>query len=276
MNIQLEIIEGIIWEGGWSGEGSWAALKEDILLNSDVLISRGGSAFYLERNTGLPVVTINTGPFDLIECCSQAKKVSSNIAVTTFKPLVGLTLIEEILGVTITELVIKNLPELEPKIAQLAEEGNYCVVGGGPSVLYAKKYGVPSVFLHTSRDTVREALLRAEELARLLFEENRRASRLKAILDCAYEGILAIDENGQVDIFNSAAEKIFGFKATEVIGHKVEDVMPNTRLHELLSDGQAQVNEFQNVGDVRIVTNRVPVNDGKKNCGGCSNFSGNG
>ena len=50
---------------------------------------------------------------------------------------------------------------------------------------------------------MREALLRAQELAKLHFEEKRRAGRLKAILDCAYEGILAIDEHGKVDIYLS-------------------------------------------------------------------------
>lgn len=271
MNIKIETVEGIMTESGWVGEAR-SVEQDAILLNSDVLISRGGTAFYLERNLGLPVVNINTGPFDLIAHCNKAKKICPNIAITTFKPFVGLTLIEEILDVPITEMVIKSLAQLEIEIAELAKEGNYCIVGGGQSVLYANKYGLPSVFLHTSRDTVRDALLRAEELAKLHFEEKRRAIRLKAILDCAYEGILAIDENGIVDIYNSAAERIFGVEATKVIGRDVREIVPNTRLHELLSDSQAQVSEFQDVGDVRIVTNRVPVQAGTTILGAVATF----
>lgn len=272
MNIKLEIVEGIMGEHGWTIEETPSVKNDEVLRNSDVLISRGGTAFYLERNFGLPVVSITTSSFDLIQCCNEAKKICPNIVITSFKPLVGLALIEEILEVNITELVIKNLNGHEVEIARLAQEGQYCIVGGGPSVHFAHKYGVPNVFLHTTRDTLREALLRAEELAKLHFEEKRRAGRLKAILDCAYEGILAIDEHGKVDIYNSAAERIFGVEAAKVIGRNVEDAIPNTRLHELLTDRQAQVSEFQTVGDVRIVTNRVPVQDGDAILGAVATF----
>lgn len=271
MGINIEIFEGIMGENGWMGDASQSKTKLDASLG-EVLVSRGGTAFYLARNLNRPVVTVNTGPFDIIECCKQAKQFSSNIVITTFKPLLGLGLVEEVLGVTITELVITTLPELEMQIAKLAKEGNYCVVGGGPSVLYANKYGVPNVFLHTSRDTMREALLRAEELAKLHYEEKRRSSRLKAILECAYEGIIAVDENGTVDICNNAAEKILGVKAQEVIGRKVVEVVPNTRMHEVLSDGQLHINEFQDIGDVRIVTSRVPINDGRRIVGAVATF----
>ncbi|SMC32953.1 sigma 54-interacting transcriptional regulator [Sporomusa malonica] len=274
MGINIEVFEGIMGENGWAGwkgDSSQAKSKLGASLG-DVLVSRGGTAFHLARNLNLPVVTVNTGPFDIIECCKQAKQFSLNIVITTFSPLVGLGLIEEILGVTITEIVITSLPELEMQIAKLAEEGNYCVVGGGASIPYAKKYGVPSVFLHTSRDTIREALLRAEELAKLHYEEKRRTSRLKAIVDCAYEGIIAVDENGKIDLFNHAAEKILGIKVEEVIGRKVVEVIPNTCMHEVLSDGQLHINEFQDVGDVRIVTNRVPINDGQRIVGAVATF----
>ena len=120
----------------------------------------------------------------------------------------GLGLLENVLGVTITEIVIKDLAELENQIANLAVAGDYCIIGGGLSIVYAKKYGIPNVFLHTSRDTVRDALQRAEELARLRQEVSRRSSRLQAILECANEGIIAIDAKGKIDIFNKSAERL--------------------------------------------------------------------
>ena len=126
-------------------------------------------------------------------------------------------------------------------------------------MLYAKKYGVPNVFLHTSRDTIKEALLRAQGLADLHYEEKRRSKRLQAILECAYEGILSVNEEGKIEICNSAAEKILGIKMQEVIGRKVEAVISNTRMHEVLRDGEPRINEFQDVGGSRIVTSRIPI-----------------
>ena len=256
-------------EGGWLEAQN---VKKTADLFGDVLISRGGTAFYLAKNLKYPVVTVNTGLFDIIESCKKAKKFSPNIVITTFKPLVGLRLVEEVLSINITELVIKGLPELEKQTAQLAEEGNYCVVGGGVSILYAEKYGVPSIFLHTSRDTIREALLRAKELADLHYEEKRLSSRLKAILDCTAEGIVAIDQNGKIEICNQAAGKILKIKSSEVIGQSARDIIPNSRMQEVLVDGQPRINEFQDAGIVRIVTSRVPVNNGRRIIGAVATF----
>ena len=48
-----------------------------------------------------------------------------------------------------------------------------------------------------------------------------------AVLDTALDGIVTIDEHGDVREFNSAAEQMFGYKRSEVIGHQmVEKLVP--------------------------------------------------
>lgn len=267
LEIKVDVVEGAMGANGWVDEAG--QYKDKVIEEKlgDVVVSRGGTAYQLSRQLNCPVVTVNTGPFDMIECCKKAKQFSPNIVITSFRKMVGLELIEEILDVTITELVITTIQELEIEIAKLSREGNYCIVGGGPSILFADKYGLPNVFLHTSRDTIKEALLRAQELAKLHYEEKRRGSRLKAILECANEGIIATDENGKIVIYNQAAERILGMQAEQMINADVRTSIPNTRMHEVLQDGQSHINEFQDVGDTKIVTSRIPISDGKRTVG---------
>ncbi|AFZ34095.1 multi-sensor signal transduction histidine kinase [Stanieria cyanosphaera PCC 7437] len=50
--------------------------------------------------------------------------------------------------------------------------------------------------------------------------------KLAGILDIAEEAIIAIDQHQQIQIFNQGAEKIFGYTATEVLGEKLDILLP--------------------------------------------------
>ena len=59
-------------------------------------------------------------------------------------------------------------------------------------------------------------------------EEALRASdeRMRRLIDIAPEAIIVADETMNIQIFNSGAERAFGYSASEVIGQKVDILMP--------------------------------------------------
>ncbi|MGE5593646.1 MAG: sigma 54-interacting transcriptional regulator [Betaproteobacteria bacterium] len=84
---------------------------------------------------------------------------------------------------------------------------------------------------------------------------------LEVILNSTHDGMIAVDRHGLITIFNAAAARITGLDPDEMIGRRAQDVIPNTRLHVVLETGQAELNQQQVLGGVKIITNRVPVRD---------------
>src|SRR5208283_3228691 len=58
-----------------------------------------------------------------------------------------------------------------------------------------------------------------------LIESARPAEELQALLNASVDGIIVIDQRGSVQVFNRAAERLFGYSAQEVLGANVSMLM---------------------------------------------------
>ncbi len=81
------------------------------------------------------------------------------------------------------------------------------------------------------------------------------------IINSTHDGIISIDKQGKIELLNSSAERILNITKDNALGKDIRDVVPNTKMHELLIKGEPDLNQIQHVGDNTIITNRVPVKD---------------
>src|SRR4030095_4800156 len=54
----------------------------------------------------------------------------------------------------------------------------------------------------------------------------RAEARWRALIDAAVDGIVVIDSKGHIEVFNKAAESLFGYSEAEVMGKNVSVLMP--------------------------------------------------
>jgi PAS domain S-box-containing protein len=101
------------------------------------------------------------------------------------------------------------------------------------------------------REAEQSAVDTAERLA-------RSEQRLKAVLDSTVDGIVTIDASGTVLSFSPPAERIFGYRADEVLGRNVKMLMPEAyaRAHDPYLAAYAETGVAKIIGIGREVTGR--------------------
>lgn len=90
-----------------------------------------------------------------------------------------------------------------------------------------------------------------------------------AILGAIREAILAIDPQGKVVVANATAREMLpGIE----VGRPILELLPNSRLPEVLSTGEPEFDQRMLVGDATVVTNRIPVFIDRKLAGAVASF----
>ena len=65
-------------------------------------------------------------------------------------------------------------------------------------------------------------------------------AELNAVINSTHNGILTVNEAGEISLINKAAEWIRGLKQEDVVGKKISEVMPQSKLPEILASGQGR------------------------------------
>ncbi|WP_299310304.1 sensor histidine kinase [uncultured Halomonas sp.] len=108
--------------------------------------------------------------------------------------------------------------------------------------------------------------LEPHEIARLAMEK-------EAILQSIHEGILAVNHEGQITLVNQQARRFLDLSPDQrVLGQPIQEVVPNSRLLEVLDSGQRQFDQEMWLGDHPVVVNRVPVLHGGEIDGAVATF----
>ena len=90
-----------------------------------------------------------------------------------------------------------------------------------------------------------------------ILQENTLAS--EKIFESINNGLIAMDSNGIINIFNRAAEEITGVKAKDIIGKKGDEWIPNFNLNDLLNSKRENLGLKHKIGKKWVITNKSPI-----------------
>lgn len=226
----------------------------------DVLVSSGFIATQLENYLEeIPLVKIETNGFDILRAVQEAKHFSDHAAVITHETEIKeLAELNEISIIQVESFTYQKRDEVDYILQSLFRQGIFDIIGSSYVLDRAKMFGMRGHLIWSLRG-VRSAVQSAIVIAQNLKQIEEKAKKLNCVLDYAAEGIVIIDKNGIVTDFNVAAERILRRKRGSVIGKHCTEVLPNTELLTVMKERTPQYNKIQDVGHVKIITNRSPI-----------------
>lgn len=235
---------------------------------AEIIITRKGTRRIVEEVTNLKVVSLNNSLSDYLWMLKErGLHTPGLIAFFSYDPMSSDILqMCEMLEVQTKNYIFKSFADCRGCVERALKDGAVFSVGGAWTDPWAKRLGLPHVIVENSVETILNALESATQLRRVQVEEAEKQCLFKtqsemyqAVLDFTHDAILAIDENGRIQVLNPPAERIMGCRAADSVGQPVEAVLPNTLLPDVLECGEKQLDQIMQIHQTLCNTNRIPI-----------------
>jgi len=173
---------------------------------------------------------------------------------------------ERIFGYSAEEVIGNNIIMLQPEpyrsqhdqyLHNYLATGKAKIIGIGREVVGRRQDGTTfPMELSVSEIQLKDSQRRFTGIVRDISDRKKveealkeSAARMKAIWDTAVDAIITITDHGQVLMFNPAAERIFGYLASEVIGNNITMLQPEP-YH---SEHDTYLRRYRETGLARII-----------------------
>lgn len=251
-NLQVDIVQGDL------GDGAKIA-KNAEKSGTEVIISRGGTYQLIKNAVNIPVIEIQVNAFDILKVLESLLDYKGPIGIVGYENVVfGIDTLSQVLGINLVPVIFKKESEAPFQVAEVASKGVTEFVGDTIGIKTVKELGFKGRLIESGKEAVLSAIYEADRVLKIRREERARAERFKIIVDFIHDGVIAVDKEGYITIFNKTAADIFN-RNDNLTGKHISEVIENTRLPDVLKDSEPQLGQIQKVGDTIIATNRVPI-----------------
>lgn len=95
---------------------------------------------------------------------------------------------------------------------------------------------------------------------------------LQEVFESIQNGIIAINQNREVILFNRSASHILDIAKSEVVGAQIEHVIPNNKLIQIMESGTEKHSQFLKINNRPIISTRSPIRRGNETIGAIAIF----
>lgn len=232
----------------------------------DAIVTRGGTAEVIAKSgIQVPVVEIPITFQDLAEALLTAKTMigrdNPRIAIMAFKNMIhSIEVFAKVMDIQLMIYPLNLGEEIPYGVARALQDEPDVLIGGLNTTKLAMEQGVPTILLASGKESFRTAFMQAEKVSYARQLEKERMQKFRVLVDYSIQGIISIDSEKRIDVFNHAAERLLGHSALEVMGTNVESVCSSLPVENSLKYGHVLHSELIKANHRKLMANIVPIN----------------
>lgn len=230
----------------------------------DIMIARGITYATLKKlHKDRQIIPIEVAVSEMIQVIAEAKKnyEPKKIAVVGWAGMIQhLEVLGQLCDVHIRCFHVKGDIQARKVVERIKEEGYDVLVGGLMVCQIASELNLANIFVKTPKETIQRAVDQAIHTSQAITNQKRKTELFKTIMDYLGEGVIAVDEKGEVITVNKSARKILGFLEKQKLGKKeIEEILNAKQLDEIIQSGEAKTNLLEKYRGDLLSANVLPL-----------------
>ncbi|RDY25687.1 PAS domain S-box protein [Romboutsia weinsteinii] len=225
---------------------------------AQAIIGRGGGYKLILDTVNIPIIPFNMKVIDILKAIKLASLYCKKVVLVLGYDEVFFNYDEyrDLIDSSIKEEWFKSKFEIESKVSKYINEKNdVVIVGSGIACSFAQRYGMDSIFINASDESIRGVVDYCKNLLDTLEDEKFNNEILRNTLDGIKDGVIATDIKGNIVLYNEGAKKILKSDKNEVFNKYILDVFPSMEwLVECLSKNIESKRKIRYINDLTVNT----------------------
>ena len=210
--------------------------RECMANGTSIFIARGLHAKLIKQYTDATVIDIVVTAQEMALLVIRAKKIIKKerpyIAVIAPKNMLcDMSYFESIYEIDLKIYNEESKDELETATVDAFENGVDIIIGGETAVNKANSLGMPSLFLSTTEESLKNAINIAGNVRYAMQTERKSNAQLETILDYSFTGVIKLDVDGKILVINKIMESFFE-QGKSFIGKKIFEILSDITIED--------------------------------------------
>lgn len=234
--------------------------------DADVIIARGGTAYDLQhKHFHIPVIELMISANDILQTIFAVRERFGDLPAAVIgspNMFEGLDRILEFFKINCKIFYLKENTEEEiyRNVEQAVSSGCQVIIGGIRGCIYAENFGVHHTLLCSSHDSIWNALMSARQLGVTSRRNREFVLSNQAMLDNAFEGLIALDKDHRITALSTAAQKILNLAPGNwYIGMHIQDALHAPRITAAVCSSQSYIDEIVPYGNTHLSFKKVAL-----------------